>query len=73
MLYVILVIHVLLSIALIISILLHNPQGAGLSADFASSFGYSGKTLLERYLDRITIGLGIGFAITTFMLLFLYR
>jgi protein translocase SecG subunit len=73
MLYVVLAIHVLLSIALIISILLHNPQGAGLSSDFASSFSYSGKTLLERYLDRITVGLGIAFGFTTFLLLFLYR
>jgi len=73
MLYAVLVVHVLLSIALVISILLHNPQGAGLSSDFTSSLGYGGKTLLERYLDRITIGLGIGLAITTFLLLFLYR
>lgn len=73
MLYLVLAIHVLLCLGLIIAILLHNPQGSGLSADFSASLSYSGKTLLERYLDKVTIGLGIAFMLTTAILLFLLR
>ncbi|MCX7832313.1 MAG: preprotein translocase subunit SecG [Actinobacteria bacterium] len=73
MLYFVLAIHVLLCLGLIVAILLHNPQGSGLSADFSASFSYSGKTLIERYLDKVTIGLGIAFMLTTAILLFLYK
>lgn len=73
MLYFVLGIHVLLCIGLIVSVLLHNPQGSGLSTDFSTRFSYQGKTLLERYLDRVTIGIGIGFMVTTALLLYLFR
>lgn len=72
MLYFVLGIHVLVCIALIIAILLHNPQGAGLTSELAGGISYQGRTLLERYLDSVTIGLGVVFAITTFILLVLF-
>ncbi len=73
MIYFVLAIHILLSIGIVVAILLHNPQGSGLSGEIASGISYQGRTLLERYLDRITIGLVLGFVVTTALLLVLFR
>ena len=65
-------IHVLLSLALIALILLHAGRGGGLSDAFGGGMGplggLAGSTVVERNLDRITVGVGVLFALTTLVL-----
>jgi preprotein translocase subunit SecG len=68
-------IHVLLSIALIALILLHAGRGGGLSDAFGGGMGplggLTGSTVVERNLDRITVSIGVLFAVTTLVLVVL--
>jgi preprotein translocase subunit SecG len=62
------VIHILLSIAVVILILLHSGKGGGLSDVFGGGMSTSslgGTTLAERNLNRITVITGILFGIST--------
>lgn len=68
MLIVVLIIHLLICVGLIVAILLHSAQGTGLSAEIGGGIGYQGATVVEKYLDRITVGLAIAFLITTLIL-----
>lgn len=65
-------IHVLLSLALIALILLHAGRGGGLSDAFGGGMGplggLTGSTVVERNLDRITVSVGVLFALTTLVL-----
>ena len=63
----ILVLHVIVSVALIFLILMHSGKGGGLSDMFGGSVGQaaSGSTVVEKNLDRITITVAIIFAFTS--------
>ena len=65
-------VHVLLSLALIALILLHAGRGGGLSDAFGGGMGplggLAGSTVVERNLDRITVSVGVLFALTTLVL-----
>ena len=68
--------HALVSLALIFLILLHAGRGGGVSDMFGGGFNsgsFSGSTVVERNLDRITVAASIVFAITTFWLTWLWR
>ncbi len=67
---VILVIHVVACLGLIAAVLLHSGRGAGLSSAFGGGLPstFSGTSLIEKNLDRITIALAITFAITSVLL-----
>ena len=68
--------HALISLALIFLILLHAGRGGGVSDMFGGGFNsgsFSGSTVVERNLDRITVAASIAFAITTFWLTWLWR
>ena len=64
------VIHVLVSLALILLVLLHSGRGGGLSDMFGGGMGAasSGSTVVEKNLDRITVSIAVIFAFTTVML-----
>ena len=66
----IVVVHVLVSLALVLLILLHSGRGGGLSDMFGGGMGTSaaGSTVMERNLDRITVGVAVVFAFTTVIL-----
>jgi preprotein translocase subunit SecG len=66
----IVVVHVLVSLMLILLILLHSGRGGGLSDMFGGGIGTSaaGSTVMERNLDRITVGVAVVFAFTTVIL-----
>ncbi len=66
----IIVVHVLVSLMLILLILLHSGRGGGLSDMFGGGMGTSaaGSTVMERNLDRITVGVAVVFAFTTVIL-----
>ena len=64
------VLHVIVSLALILLVLLHSGRGGGLSDMFGGGMGSaaSGSTVVERNLDRITVGTAIVFTFTTIIL-----
>jgi preprotein translocase subunit SecG len=66
----IVVIHLIVSAALVFLILLHSGKGGGLSDMFGGSVGQAaaGSTVVERNLDRITITVAVIFAFTTLTL-----
>jgi preprotein translocase subunit SecG len=59
-------VHVVVSFLLILLILLHSGRGGGLSDLFGGAGSVAaGSTVVERNLDRITIGVAVIFAFTT--------
>jgi len=67
------VIHIILSLAVIALVLLHSGKGGGLSDVFGggmSTSSLTGSTVVERNLDRLTVIVGILFGISTFALTF---
>jgi preprotein translocase subunit SecG len=66
------VIQVGLSIGLILLILMHSGKDAGLSGAFGVGTGQGslgGGSLVERNLNRWTIGFAIAFAVNTILLI----
>lgn len=74
MIYVIMILHVVLAIGLIVFVLLHSGKGTGLSSMLGGmSSAASGTTIIEKNLDRITVGLAVGWALTSLLLMIFYR
>jgi preprotein translocase subunit SecG len=67
--------HAVVSLALIFLILLHAGRGGGVSDMFGGgmSGSYSGSTVVERNLDRLTVIVAVAFAVTTFTLTWMWR
>ena len=68
------VLHVLASLTLCLFILLHAGRGGGLSDMFGGGMSSTlgGSTVVERNLDRLTVGAAIVFGLTsTFLALLL--
>jgi preprotein translocase subunit SecG len=66
------VLQVFLSVVLIFLILMHSGKDAGLSGAFGVGTGagpFGGGSLVERNLNRWTIGFAIAFAVNTIILL----
>jgi len=71
---VVMIVHVVLAVGLIVFVLLHSGKGTGLSSMLGGfSSAASGTTIIEKNLDRITVGLAIGWAITSLLLMMFYR
>jgi preprotein translocase subunit SecG len=65
----IITVHVIVSMALIVLILLHSGRGGGLSDMFGGMGSVAaGSTVVERNLDRITIAAALLFGFTTLIL-----
>ena len=67
------VVHVLLSLAVVALVLLHSGKGGGLSDVFGGGMSTSnlgGSTVVERNLDRLTWITSVMFGISTFVLTF---
>ena len=66
----IVIIHVAVSLALVLLILLHSGRGGGLSDMFGGGVGSAaaGSTVVERNLDRLTVATSVVFAFTTVIL-----
>lgn len=65
-------IHILASLGLILLILLHAGRGGGISGLFSGMVEtFDGSGIVEKNLDRITVILGVVFAITTLTLFIL--
>jgi len=66
----VLVVHVFVSLALVLLILLHSGRGGGLSDMFGGGVGSAatGSTVVEKNLDRITVSAAVIFFFTTIIL-----
>jgi preprotein translocase subunit SecG len=72
--YVLMILHVVLALGLIVFVLLHSGKGTGLSSMLGGfSSAASGTTIIEKNLDRITVGLAVGWALTSLLLMVFYR
>ena len=69
---VVIVIHVIVSLALVLFILLHAGRGGGVSEMFGGGMQTQamGSTVMEKNLDRITVITAIVFTGTTILLAF---
>lgn len=68
-----LVLHFILCLSIIITVLLHRGEGMGFSSVLLGGSTFLGSTLIEKYLDRITIGLSIAWGVTTLLLVLYWR
>ena len=68
--YVVVGIHIVVSMGMLILVLLHSGKGGGLSDMFGGGMagGAQGSTVVEKNLDRITVVMAITFAFTTIAL-----
>jgi preprotein translocase subunit SecG len=67
------IVHVLLSLAVVALVLLHSGKGGGLSDVFGGGMSTSnlgGSTVVERNLDRLTWITSVMFGLSTFVLTF---
>ena len=69
---VIVVVHVIVSLAMILLVLLHAGRGGGVSEMFGGGMQTQamGSTVMEKNLDRFTVIVAIVFAGTTILLAF---
>ena len=69
------VIEILVGIALIVFVLLHSGKGTGVSSMLGGVMSQAGASagIVERNLDRITVGLAIVFACTSLILAYGYQ
>lgn len=68
--YAVVTVHVLVSVALILFILLKSGRGGGLSDMFGGGAisTMSGSTVVEKNLDRLTVVTGVLWTVTTIVL-----
>ena len=68
--WILIVVHVIVSVGLIFLVLLHSGRGGGLSDMFGGGLGASaaGSTVVEKNLDRLTIIGALIFLFTTIAL-----
>ena len=73
MTYIIAFVHTIFCIALIGLILLHSGKGGGLSSSLGGGIGgtFSGTTIMEKNLTRLTVLVVCLFALTGIILFFL--
>jgi preprotein translocase subunit SecG len=67
------IIHGLLAISLIVAILLHSGKGTGLSSAFGGALPstFSGTSIIEKNLNRITVILAVAFGFTSLVLYYI--
>lgn len=66
------IIQVFLSVVLIVLVLMHSGKDAGLSGAFGAGSGdgpFGGGSLVERNLNRWTVGFAVAFALNTILML----
>lgn len=72
MTYLILSIHSILAVLLVVLILLHSGKGGGVSGIFGGGMSdtFSGTSVIEKNLTRVTVLVATAFFITTSLLVF---
>ncbi|MBS3957364.1 MAG: preprotein translocase subunit SecG [Clostridiales bacterium] len=69
-----LIIHIVASLALVLLILLHSGKGTGVSSMFSGVMPATatGTGIIEKNLDRLTIAAAVTFTVTTLLLMVTY-
>jgi preprotein translocase subunit SecG len=69
------IVEIIVGIALIVFVLLHSGKGTGVSSMLGGVMSQAGASagIVERNLDRITVGLAITFAVTSIILAYGYH
>jgi len=72
---VLLILHVIVSVALIIFVLLHSGKGTGMSSMFSGMMPTTsvGTSIVEKNLNKITIVLSVIFGVNLLLLMVLFR
>jgi len=71
---IVLIVHIMLTVGIMVFVLLHAGKGGGLSGLFGGGSGpIGGTSIVQKNLDRITIGAAVAFAATTIALIFIYK
>jgi preprotein translocase subunit SecG len=72
MVYVLAFLHTVFCVALVAMILLHSGKGGGLSSSLGGGLGgtFSGTTVMEQNLTRLTLAVVGLFTLTTVLLIF---
>ncbi len=72
MIYVLVFLHTIFSASLVGMILLHSGKGGGLSSSLGGGMGgtFSGTTIMEKNLTRLTVIIVALFTLTTVALIF---
>ena len=73
MIYVLAFLHTIFSVSLVGLILLHSGKGGGLSSSLGGGTGstFSGTTIMEKNLTRLTLVVVVLFALSTIVQIFL--
>ena len=73
--YILLGIHIVCSLGMIVFVLLHSGKGTGVSSLFGAGLPASatGTGIIEKNLDRITIGFATGYGLSAVLLMLTYR
>lgn len=73
--YIVIGIHVICAVGLILFVLLHSGKGTGLSSMLGGAMPTtsSGTGIVEKNLDRITVGFAVGYAVSALLLMVIYR
>ena len=73
MIYALVFLHTIFSASLVGLILLHSGKGGGLSSSLGGGMGgtFSGTTIMEKNLTRLTVVVVVLFTLTTIALIFL--
>jgi len=69
--YVLVALETIFGVGLLILIFLHSGKDAGLAATFGGSSTFGGSTVVQKNLDRLTVGCAVAFFIATIALVFL--
>lgn len=74
LLYVTLIVWAISAVGLIVFVLLHSGKGTGLNEMFGGvmSPASTGTSIIEKNLDRITIGFAIAFGVSLLILMIVY-
>lgn len=73
--YITIAIHLICALGLVIFVLLHSGKGTGVSSLFGAGMPASatGTGMIEKNLDRITVGFAAGYGLTALLLMLVYR
>ncbi|MBS3974695.1 MAG: preprotein translocase subunit SecG [Actinobacteria bacterium] len=71
---ILLVLHVVVSFALIVFVLLHSGKGTGMSSMFSGALPTTsvGTSIIEKNLNKITVVLAVTFVVNLLLLMVLY-
>jgi preprotein translocase subunit SecG len=68
--YVLVALDTILGLAVLLLVFLHSGKDAGLSTTFGGSGSFGGSGVVQKNLDRLTIGCSIAFVIVSIALVY---